>query len=122
MDQQQLDALRHSCSHVMAQAVKDLWPEVKLAIGPSIENGFYYDFDKKEPFTPEDLKSITRRMRQIIQEKFEFKKSVMPKSEAINFFKDKGEIYKVEMIEALTDKDVSIYTTGGSFVDLCKGP
>lgn len=118
----ELDALRHSCSHVMAQAVKDLWPDVKLAIGPSIENGFYYDFDKKEPFTPEDLKSITKRMRQIIEGKPEFKQSHMVKKDAIKFFADKGEIYKVELIEALTDKEVSIYKTGDGFVDLCKGP
>lgn len=118
-----LDALRHSCSHVMAQAVKDLWPEVKLAIGPSIENGFYYDFDKKEPFTPEDLEKIAKRMRTIIQDKPEFKQSHMPKKEAVKLFADKGEIYKVELIEALSDKEVSIYTTGDNqFADLCKGP
>lgn len=117
-----LDALRHSCSHVMAQAVKDLWPEVKFAIGPSIENGFYYDFEKKEPFTPDDLKKIEKRMRTIIQDKPEFKQRHMSKKEALKFFADKGETYKVELIEALTDKEVSLYYTGEDFVDLCKGP
>ncbi|MFA6378198.1 MAG: threonine--tRNA ligase [Candidatus Omnitrophota bacterium] len=122
MDQQQLDSLRHSCSHIMAQAVKELWPEVKVAIGPSIENGFYYDFDKKEPFTPEDLKAITKRMRQIIEKKPEFVQSFMPKDKALAFFKERNETYKVEIIEALMDENVSIYQTGDGFVDLCKGP
>ena len=122
MDQQHLDTLRHSCSHVMAHAVKDLWPQVKVAIGPSIENGFYYDFDKPEPFTPEDLKKIEKRMRQIIQEKPEFKQSFMPRAEAIKFFQDKGESYKVDIIKELPDEKVSIYQTGEGFVDLCIGP
>ncbi len=106
----------------MAQAVKELWPEVKVAIGPSIENGFYYDFDKKEPFTPDDLKAITKRMRQIIEKKPEFKQSLMPKDKALAFFKERNENYKVEIIEALSDENVSMYQTGEGFVDLCKGP
>jgi len=106
----------------MAQAVKELWPEIKVAIGPSIENGFYYDFDKKEPFMPEDLKAIEKRMRQIIEKKPEFKQSQMSKADAIKFFQDKGEIYKVELIQDIPDEKVSIYQTGEGFIDLCKGP
>jgi len=121
-DKNSLDTLRHSCSHVMAQAVKELWPEVKVAIGPSIENGFYYDFDKKEPFTPEDLKAITKRMRQIIEKKPELKQSFMSKADAIKFFQDKNEPYKVELIQEIPESQVSIYQTGDIFVDLCKGP
>ena len=117
-----LDKLRHSCSHVMAQAVKELWPETKVTIGPAINDGFYYDFDKKDPFTDDDLKNIEKRMRQIIERKPAFKQSFMPKQEAIKLFKDMKEDYKIELIEGIPDKDVSIYKTGDEFLDLCKGP
>ncbi len=122
MDQQNLDTLRHSCSHIMAQAVKELWPEVKVAIGPAIEQGFYYDFERAEPFTPEDLKLIEKRMRRIIQDKPEITQSWMKRSEALALFTQKNETYKVELINGLTDENVSLYSTGGSFLDLCKGP
>lgn len=118
----ELDRLRHSCSHVMAQAVKELWPETKLAIGPAIEHGFYYDFDKAEPFSELDLKKIEKRMRRIIERKPAFTHSVMPRQEAIQYFAERQEDYKVELIEGLEDEEVSFYTTGEHFVDLCKGP
>jgi threonyl-tRNA synthetase len=122
MDNQSLEILRHSCSHVMAQAVKDLWPEAKLTIGPSIENGFYYDFDKPEAFTDEDLKAVEKKMRQIIEKKLPFKHSEMSKADAIKMFSDKKENYKIELIESIPDENVSIYKTGDTFVDLCRGP
>ncbi len=117
-----LSTLRHSCSHIMAQAVKELYPDVKLAIGPSIDDGFYYDFDKKEPFVPEDLAKIEEKMRQIIKEKFSFKKEEWDKKTAEQFFGKTGEKYKLELINAITDEKVSIYKTGDKFTDLCKGP
>jgi threonyl-tRNA synthetase len=117
-----LDKLRHSCSHVMAQAVKELWPDVKVTIGPAIENGFYYDFDKSDPFTDQDLKKIEKRMRQIIECKLVFRQSFMPRAEAIKLFEKQGEFYKVELIEGIPDDNVSIYETGDKFLDLCKGP
>jgi threonyl-tRNA synthetase len=117
-----LDKLRHSCSHVMAQAVKELWPDVKVTIGPAIENGFYYDFDRKEPFVSEDLAKIEKAMRRIIERKLEFFQYGMPREEAIDIFKKRGEPYKVELIEGLPDKDVSFFKTGEEWFDLCKGP
>ena len=114
-----LDALRHSASHIMADAVKRLFPDVKLAIGPSIEDGFYYDFDKLEPFVPEDLVKIENEMRKIIKEDLEFVKEEISKDEAIRLFKD--EPYKIELINKLEPDAMSIYKHG-KFVDLCKGP
>ncbi|KPK42013.1 MAG: threonyl-tRNA synthetase [Omnitrophica WOR_2 bacterium SM23_29] len=116
-----LEALRHSTSHIMAQAVKRLYPNVKLAIGPSIEDGFYYDFDTPEPFTEEDLSKIEAEMLKIIKENYKFEKSVLKKDEALKLFKKMDEPYKVELIEELPDEKVSIYKDG-DFVDLCKGP
>ncbi len=118
----QLNTLRHSCSHIMAQAVKELWPDVKVAIGPAIDNGFYYDFDKKDPFTPDDLKAIAKRMRQIIEKKPALTQRFVPKAEAIKLFQERNEPYKIELINEIPDEQVSIYQTGDSFVDLCKGP
>ena len=117
-----LDKVRHSCSHVLAQAVQELWPETRVTIGPAIENGFYYDFDKKEPFTDMDLKKIEKRMRKIIERKPAFKQSFMAKNEAIEFFRAKNESYKVELIENLPDPEVSIFHTGEEWMDLCIGP
>ncbi|MBP9853879.1 MAG: threonine--tRNA ligase [Candidatus Omnitrophica bacterium] len=117
-----LDKLRHSCSHIMAQAVQEIWPETKVTIGPAIENGFYYDFDKKEPFSDQDLRKIEKRMRKIIERKPAFKQTFMPRLEAISFFKEKEQPYKVELIENLEDDQVSIYHTGEEWLDLCKGP
>jgi threonyl-tRNA synthetase len=117
-----LDILRHSCSHVMAQAVKSLWPDAKLAIGPSIEDGFYYDFDKKEPFTEDDLMRIENEMRAIIAKDEPFVKEVLTKKEALSLFGKLNEIYKVELIDALGQEEISIYKTGAEFIDLCRGP
>jgi len=121
-DQINLDTLRHSCSHVMAQAVKELWPETKVTIGPSIENGFYYDFDRKDPFTPEDLEKIEKVMRRIVQEKSPFIRQELAKKDAKDLFAKMGETYKLELIDAIPDEKVSIYKTGDEFVDLCRGP
>ena len=118
-----IDKLRHSCAHVMAQAVKQIWPDVKVAIGPAIENGFYYDFDKKEPFTDQDLAQITKAMQKIINRDLPLTQSSMDKKAAAEFFQKQGETYKVELIEGIPDAQVSIFTTGnGEFQDLCKGP
>ena len=116
-----LDALRHSCSHVMADAVKRLFPDAQLAIGPAIEDGFYYDFDRKEPFKPEDLAEIEKEMAKIIKEGLEFKREEISKKEAEQLFKKLKEPYKLELIEKLEGDTVSIYAHG-KFVDLCKGP
>jgi len=117
-----LDTLRHSCSHVMAQAVKELWPQAKLGIGPSIEDGFYYDFDKPEPFIDEDLMKIEKKMWEIIKRDEPFVKEEISKSEAIELFKKLKEDYKLELINALPDDKVTIYKTGAGFLDLCRGP
>ncbi len=116
-----LEVCRHSTSHVMAQAVKALYNNVKLAIGPSIEDGFYYDFDTERPFTPEDLDKIEAKMREIIKADFPFAGAAMQKEDAIDLFSKMGEGYKVEIINELEDKSVSIYRQS-DFVDLCRGP
>ena len=121
MDKIDLSTLRHSTSHVMAQAVKALWPETKLGIGPSIEDGFYYDFDKLEPFTPEDLEKIEAKMREIIKENSRFERQEFKKKDALKLFEDMGETYKVALINEIPDKVLSIYRDG-NFVDLCRGP
>lgn len=115
-----LEVLRHSASHVMAEAVKELWPKVKLGIGPSIEDGFYYDFFKKEPFTPEDLEKIEAKMKEIVKRNKEFKKKEMRKEEAKKFFEKKGEKFKVDLLKEL-DARISFFESG-KFIDLCKGP
>ena len=117
-----LDILRHSCSHVMAQAVKELWPEVKLAIGPAIEDGFYYDFDKPTPFADADLLAIEKTMQQIIARNDPFLREELEKEKAVELFKQLNENYKVELIEALPNQTISIYKTGKDFLDLCRGP
>jgi threonyl-tRNA synthetase len=116
-----LDILRHSTSHLMAQAVKDLFPGVKVAIGPSIENGFYYDFDYDPGFTEEDLEKIEKRMKEISATNIPIECKVMKRDEAIEFFEKMGEIYKVELLKNITDTEVNTYTQG-SFTDLCRGP
>jgi len=116
-----LDVLRHSTSHLMAQAVKELFPEAKVAIGPSIENGFYYDFDYPPGFTEDDLVKIEDRMREIVKRDIPIQRKVISKKDALDMFRDFGETYKVELIEAIDDDEVSIYSQGG-FTDLCRGP
>lgn len=115
-------ALRHSCSHIMAQAVKSLWPEVKLAIGPAIEDGFYYDFDKSGPFTDEDLAKIEEKMREIVKKDLPFIQDELDKKTAEDLFARMQEPYKVELIQGLSGAKASIYKTGEDFLDLCRGP
>jgi len=114
-----LSAFWHSTSHIMADAVKRLWPNVKLAIGPAIEEGFYYDFDKKEPFTPEDLEKIEKEMQKIVKENSEFKQIFLERKEAEKLLKN--EPYKLELLKEIPDKKVSFYQHG-KFTDLCSGP
>jgi len=116
-----VEILRHSASHVMAMAVKELFPGVKVTIGPAIENGFYYDFDYERPFREDDLPPIEKKMKEIIQANLPFARKEMAAQDAIVFFRDQGEDYKVELIEDLGAEEVSLYTQG-SFTDLCRGP
>jgi threonyl-tRNA synthetase len=113
--------MRHSASHVMADAVKRLRPNAKVAIGPSIETGFYYDFDT-EPFAPEDAERIEAEMRKIIAENLAFERHVVPRAEAIERFKSRGEKYKVEIIESIPEGEEVSYFQHGDFIDLCRGP
>jgi threonyl-tRNA synthetase len=116
------EVYRHSSAHIMAQAVKDLFPSAKLAIGPAIEDGFYYDFDLGRPFTPEDLQRIEERMNEIIKGNRPFVRMELNRKEAISFFKEKGEPYKVELIQEFPeDEKVTLYQQG-PFTDLCRGP
>ncbi len=121
-DKEGLHILRHSCSHVMAQAVKELWPDVQVTIGPAIENGFYYDFARKEPFTTEDFAKIEEKMHEIVKRDEKIERLVMSRDEAIKFFKNKGEHYKVELIEDLPENETISFYRQGDFTDLCRGP
>lgn len=114
--------LRHTASHILAQAVKRLWPEAKLAIGPAIDKGFYYDIDMEHTLTPEDLGKIEKEMSRIVKENLPITKSVMPRQEAIEFFKSKNEDYKVELIQDLPEDAVISCYSQGDFIDLCAGP
>lgn len=114
--------LRHTASHILAQAVKRLWPEAKLAIGPAIDKGFYYDIDMEHTLTPEDLGKIEKEMSRIVKENLPITKSVMPRQEAIEFFKAKSEDYKVELIQDLPEDAVISCYSQGDFIDLCAGP
>jgi len=116
-----LEILRHSTSHIMAAAVRELFPEVKVAIGPAIDTGFYYDFDKDTPFVPEDLEKIEKKMKEIIKNGEKFERVEMKKEEAVKLFKDKGEVYKVELLNEIPDEVVGVYKSG-NFTDLCRGP
>ena len=116
-----LATLRHSTSHVMAQAVKRLFPDVKVAIGPAIEDGFYYDFAKPEPFTPEDLGRIETVMGEIVRANVPFERQEMSRADAIRFFEQRGEPFKVEILRGIDSPTVSLYRQG-DFIDLCRGP
>ena len=117
-----LEIVRHSTAHLLAQAVKELFPEAQVTIGPVIEDGFYYDFSYKRPFTPEDLTAIEKRMQQIAKRDLKVERRVMERSDAINFFKNQGEHYKAQIIEAIPDgQEISLYGQG-DFTDLCRGP
>ena len=121
-DKEGLHILRHTCSHIMAQAVKELWPDVQVTIGPAIDNGFYYDFSRQEPFTTEEFEKIEAKMHEIVKRDEKLERIVMPRAEAIKFFEDLGEKYKAEIIRDLPeDETISLYRQG-SFTDLCRGP
>lgn len=121
-DKDGLQILRHSCSHVMAEAVQELWPDTQVTIGPAIDNGFYYDFARKEPFTTDDFALIENKMHEIIKRDEKIERIVMPRAEAIEFFEKKGEHYKVEIIKDLPeDAIISLYRQG-NYTDLCRGP
>ena len=116
------DSYRHTSSHILAQAMKRLYPEAKLAIGPSIENGFYYDFDVDFPITPEILEELEKEMRKISKEKLKLERFELPRTEAIKFMEEKNEPYKVELIQGLPEDAVISFYQQGEFVDLCAGP
>ncbi len=113
---------RHTTSHILAQAVKKLWPDAKLAIGPAIENGFYYDFDMEHKLNDQDLLKIQKEMKKIIQANYPLERFELPREEAIKFMADKGEDYKVELIEDLPEDETISFYQQGDFVDLCAGP
>lgn len=112
----------HTTSHIMAQAIKRLYPEIKLAIGPSIDNGFYYDFDTEKPFTPEMLEAIEKEMKKIIKEDLPIERFELPRKEAIKFMEEKEEPYKVELINDLPEDAIISFYKQGEFTDLCAGP
>ena len=114
-------AFRHTAAHILAQAVTDLFPEAKLAIGPSIEEGFYYDFDVPNPFTPEDLDEIQKRAEEIIEENLEISKFYLSKNDALEKYRELDEKYKIELIEDFNANSYSFYKQG-DFFDMCRGP
>ncbi len=121
-DEEGVDVIRHSTAHLLAQAVKQLFPEAQVTIGPVIENGFYYDFAYQRPFTPEDLEAIEQKMQQLATEDYVINRSVLSRDAAVKFFRDQGEAYKAEIIESIpANEDLSLYEQGG-FTDLCRGP
>lgn len=121
-EEQVRECYRHTTSHIMAQAVKKLWPDAKLAIGPAIDNGFYYDFDMEHKLSDQDLLKIQKEMKKIIQANYPLERFELPREEAIKFMADKGEDYKVELIEDLPEDAVISFYQQGDFVDLCAGP
>lgn len=121
-DEKGKGAFRHTASHIMAQAIKRLYPDTKLAIGPSIDDGFYYDIDREMPIVAEDLEKIEAEMKKIVKEALAIEQFTMPRNEAIEYFKEKGETYKVELIEDLPEDSVISFYRQGEFTDLCAGP
>jgi threonyl-tRNA synthetase len=121
-DPRALELIRHDAAHVLAEAVQSLWPDTQVTIGPVIENGFYYDFFRKEPFTPEDFPAIEKRMREIIARDRPFTKRVVSREDAKSLFEQKGEAFKIELIDAIpADQDLKLYSQG-EWTDLCRGP
>ena len=116
-----LQRMRHSAAHVMAEAIQDLFPGTQFAIGPAIEDGFYYDVELPRPLTPEDFPAIEARMRQSIKANHPFKQSRWPREKALEYFRERDQPFKVELIENLPDAEVGIYEQG-PFLDLCRGP
>ncbi|SEQ58579.1 threonyl-tRNA synthetase [Amphritea atlantica] len=121
-DEEGLEVIRHSCAHLMAMAVQQLFPTAQVTIGPVIEDGFYYDFAYERPFTPEDLQKIEAKMKELVKANYPVFRSLMSRDEAVKLFEEKGEKYKVELLEAIpSDEDLSFYSQG-DFIDLCRGP
>lgn len=121
-DEAGLDVIRHSTAHLLAQAVKQLFPTAQVTIGPTIEDGFYYDFAYERPFTPDDLKAIEEKMKELAKADLPVSRSVMSRDEAVSFFRGLGEAYKAEIIESIpANEDLSLYSQG-DFTDLCRGP
>ncbi len=121
-DEEGIEIIRHSSAHLLAHAVKELYPDAQVTIGPVIEDGFYYDFSYKRPFTPEDLTAIEKRMVEISKRNLDIERKVWERTDAISFFKDQGEHYKAQIIESIPgDEDLSLYSQG-EFTDLCRGP
>jgi len=121
-DPRALELIRHDAAHVLAEAVQELWPGTQVTIGPVIENGFYYDFARNEPFTPDDFPAIEKKMREIIGRNRQFTKEVWPRDKARQFFRDKGEAYKVQLVDAIPEgEEIKIYSQG-EWTDLCRGP
>src|SRR5574341_2683065 len=116
-----LDILRHSTAHLMAQAVQSLFPGTQVTIGPTIEDGFYYDFKRDQPFSPEELEQIEKRMQELAKADLKVVREALPRSQAIELFRKMGEDYKVEIIEGIAEETVSLYRQG-DWVDLCRGP
>ncbi|NBQ29957.1 MAG: TGS domain-containing protein, partial [Burkholderiaceae bacterium] len=117
-----LEVIRHSTAHLLAYAVKELFPEAQVTIGPVIDNGFYYDFSYHRPFTPEDLIALEKKMAELAKKDEPVVRQVMPRDQAVEFFKKQGEVYKAEIIASIPQgEDVSLYTEG-KFTDLCRGP
>ena len=121
-DTEGLEIIRHSCAHLLAHAVKELFSEVQVTIGPVIADGFYYDFSYKRPFTPEDLLAIEKHMLEISKRDLRIERKIVDRTEAIDFFKQQGEHYKAQIIESIPgNEDLSLYSQG-NFTDLCRGP
>ncbi|MDP1926904.1 MAG: TGS domain-containing protein, partial [Thiobacillus sp.] len=117
-----LDMIRHSTAHLLAYAVKSLYPDAQVTIGPVIDDGFFYDFSYKRPFTPDDLVAIEKKMTELAKQDLPVTRSVMPRDEAVTFFRDMGEAYKAEIIASIpSNEDISLYREG-NFIDLCRGP
>ncbi len=121
-DKEALELIRHDCAHIMARAVQEIWPDVKVTIGPVIENGWYYDFDRKEPFTPEDLGAIEKKMREIINRRDPISTEVWERDRATKFYRENNEPYKVELIEAIPGNEPIRMYWHGHWQDLCRGP
>jgi len=121
-DEDGLEVIRHSCAHLMAMAVQQLFPTAQVTIGPVIEDGFYYDFAYERPFTPDDLLKIEAKMKELVKANYPVSRSLMSRDEAVKLFEEKGEKYKVELLEAIpSEQDLSFYSQG-DFIDLCRGP
>ena len=121
-DRDALELLRHDAAHVLAQAAKELYPDIQVTIGPAIDNGFYYDFARATPFTPDDLVRLEERMREIVDRNEAIVREEWDRDKAINYFKGIGEHYKAEIIESIAANEVVTLYRQGDFVDLCRGP